>query len=102
MFVFKYTKTRKQELNPKWLHNLHEGVYNKYQYMRKMAISVAHGGLWRDFTTIKWISHYLQRLIYIWHKDSFRIISIFGFEFQLEPLHLAFGTNHFEPIEKLN
>jgi hypothetical protein len=25
-----------------------------------------------------------------------------GCEFELKPLHLAFGSSHFEPIEKLN
>ena len=98
----KAQQTREQELNLTWLHDLHEGVYNEYQYMQKMAISAAHGGLWGDFTAIKWIFDYLQRPIFVWHKDNARIISIFGLKFQLEPLHLAIGSNHFEPIEKLN
>ena len=54
------------------------------------------------FTAIKWIIDYLQRPIYIWYNDSAKIISILEFEFDMEPLHLAFGSSHFEPIEKIN
>jgi hypothetical protein len=54
----KAQQTRQLELNPDWLHDLHEGVYNEYQYMQKMSISAVHGGLWGDFTAIKWIADY--------------------------------------------
>ena len=57
---------------------------------------------WGDFTAIKWISDYLERPIYVWSTQSGRIINKLGCEFQLEPFHLAFGSSHFEPIEKLN
>ena len=98
----KARQTHDKELNAEWLSDLHRGITNEYQYMQKMAVSVVHGGLWGDFTPIKWISNYLQRPIYIWHNDSARIINIFGSEFDIEPLYLAFGFNHFEPIEKVN
>ena len=61
----KAQQTLDQELNAEWLSNLHRGISNEYQYMQKMAVSTVHGGLWGDFTTIKWISNYLQRPIYI-------------------------------------
>ena len=67
-----------------------------------MALSASNGGLWGDFTAIKWISDYLRKPIYVWLKNSARIISISGQEFELEPLHLAFGNSHFEPIEKIH
>jgi hypothetical protein len=48
----KIQQIRQVELNLDWLHNLHEGVFNEYQYMQKMFVSVVHGGLWGDFTAI--------------------------------------------------
>jgi hypothetical protein len=89
-------------LNPNWLHDLHKGVFNEYQYMQMMLVNVVHGRLWGDFTTIKWVSDYLQRPFYIWSNEIGRIINKQGCEFELEPLHLAFGSNHFQPIEELN
>jgi hypothetical protein len=70
--------------------------------MQKMSISTVRGGLWGDFTAIKWIVDYLQKPIYVWSTASRHIIAKEGCEFELEPLHIAFGSNHFEPIEKLN
>jgi hypothetical protein len=96
----KAQQTRQLELNPDWLHDLHEGVYNEYQYMQKMSISAVHGGLWGDFTAIKWIADYLKKPIYVWSIVSEQIIAKEGCEFGLEPLHIAFGNSHFEPIEK--
>lgn len=98
----KALQTRNEELNPEWLHDLHVGVYNEHDYIRKMALSASNGGLWGDFTAIKWISDYLQKPIYVWLNDSAKIISISGQEFESEPLHLAFGSSHYEPIEKLH
>lgn len=75
---------------------------NEYQYMQKMAISATQGGLWGDFTAIKWMSDYLQRPIYVWSNESGMIMAREGCEFQSEPLHLTFGSSHFEPLEKIN
>jgi hypothetical protein len=97
----KAQQTRQLELNPAWLHDLHEGVYNEYQYMQKMSVNAVRGGLWRDFTAIKWIADYLQKPIYVWSTASGHIIAKEECEFELEPLHIAFGSSHFEPIEKL-
>ena len=98
----KARQTCDQELNAEWLFDLHKGISNEYQYMQKMALSAVHGGLWGDFIAIKWIFDYLQRPIYIWHINSARVISMFGSEFDIEPLHLAFRSSHFELIEKVN
>jgi hypothetical protein len=51
---------------------------------------------------IKWIVDYSQKPIYVWSTASRPIITKEGCEFELEPLHKAFGSSHFEPIEKLN
>jgi hypothetical protein len=54
------------ELNPSFLFDLHQGmVTNEHQYVTKMALNVNMGGLWGDFTTIFWITKYIQRPIYI-------------------------------------
>ena len=98
----KAQQTWQLELNLDWLHDLHEGISNEYQYMQKMSVSASHGGLWGDFTIIEWIFDYLQRPIYVWSNVTGCIINKQGCEFELEPLHLAFGSSHFEPIEKLN
>jgi hypothetical protein len=42
----KAQQTWQLELNPDWLHDLHEGVYNEYQYMQKMSVSAVRGGFW--------------------------------------------------------
>jgi hypothetical protein len=105
VLIFEYTKNSTNtaiRINPDWLHDLHEGVYNEYQYMQKMSISAVHGGLWGDFTAIKWIADYLKKPIYVWSIASGQIIAKEGCEFELEPLHIAFENSHFEPIEKLN
>jgi hypothetical protein len=44
----------------------------------------------------------LKKHIYVWSTASGQIIAKEGCEFELEPLHIAFGNSHFEPIEKLN
>jgi hypothetical protein len=98
----KAQQIRQLELNPDWLHDLHEDVYNEYQYMQKMYVSVVRGGLWGDFTAIKWIANYFKKPIYVWSIASGQIIAKERCEFELEPLHIVFGNNHFEPIEKLN
>jgi hypothetical protein len=54
----KAQQIRQLELNPDWLHDLYKGVYNECQYMQKMCVSTVCGGLWEDFTTIKWITDY--------------------------------------------
>jgi hypothetical protein len=44
----------------------------------------------------------LQQRIYVWSTASGQIKAKEECEFELEPLHIAFGSSHFEPIEKLN
>jgi hypothetical protein len=36
---------RQLELNPQWLHDLQEALFNEYQYMQNMVVGVVHGGL---------------------------------------------------------
>jgi hypothetical protein len=60
------------------------------------------GGLWGNFTTIFWIAKYLQRPIYIWNKISKCIMSRCGMDFQSIPLHIAYGSQHFELIQCVN
>lgn len=98
----KALQTLEFELNEDWLYDLHTGVFNAHQYIQRMSLSARQGGLWGDFTAIKWVSDYLQRPIYVWSTESGKLIDKEGSEFQLELFHLAFGSRHFEPIEKLN
>ena len=41
----KARQTRDQQLNAKWLSDLHRDITNEYQYMQRMAMSAIHGGL---------------------------------------------------------
>jgi hypothetical protein len=75
---------------------LQRGISNEYQYMQKMFVSVVYDGFWGDFTAIKWISDYLQKLMYVWSNITGRIIDKQECEFELKPLHLVFGNNHFK------
>jgi hypothetical protein len=50
-------------------------VINEHQCVTKMALSASIGGLGGDFTSIFWITKYLQKPIYIWNKKSKRIMS---------------------------
>jgi hypothetical protein len=67
-----------------------------------MTLSASMGGLWGDFTTIFWITEYLQRLIYIWNKISKHIMSRCGMDFQSIPLHITYNSQHFELIQYVN
>jgi hypothetical protein len=92
-----------QELNRSFLFDLHQGmVMNEHQYVTKMTLNTKMGGLWGDFTTIFWIAKYLQRSIYIWNKVSKCIMSQCGIDFQYVPLHIAYSSQHFEPIQYVN
>ena len=45
------------ELNREFLMDLHNGkILNKNEYIKKISLSATNGGVWGDFTTIKWIS----------------------------------------------
>jgi hypothetical protein len=55
-----------------------------------------------NFTTIFWIVEYLQKSIYIWNKVSKHITSQCGMDFQSIPLHIAYNSQHFEPIQYVN
>jgi len=60
------------------------------------------GGLWGDFIVIFWIAEYLQMPIYIWNKVLKCIMSQCGMDFQSIPLHIAYNSQHFEPIQYVN
>ncbi len=96
-------KTQKcnfKELNPSFLYDLHNGqVSNEHQYIEKMSQSAIIGGLWEDFTSIFWIVEYLQWLVYVWNKDSNKIMCKCGLYYQIDPLHIDYSNQHFEPIE---
>jgi hypothetical protein len=64
-----------KELIPSFLYDLHNGqVSIEHQYIGKMSQSATIGGLWGDFTSIFWIAEYLQHPIYVWNKDSNKIV----------------------------
>ncbi len=57
MFTFVQTplamRCRQLVLDPKFLHELHNGqASTKEEYLRKMSQIVTNGGLWGDFTII--------------------------------------------------
>jgi hypothetical protein len=63
------------ELNKDFLHDLHHGkVFNEIMYIQKMSLIASNGGLWGDFTTIYWISQYLQQPIYVWNRNNGQIM----------------------------
>jgi hypothetical protein len=46
-------RCRQLVLDPKFLHELHNGqASTKEEYLRKMSQIVTNGGLWGDFTII--------------------------------------------------
>jgi hypothetical protein len=96
-------RCRKLKLYLESLHDFHNGqASTKGIYLNKMLQNATNGGLWGDFTTIFWISQYLQRPIYVWCKTNVRIMMKCGEEYNLTFLmHLAFGNQHFEPIETI-
>ena len=65
-----------------------------------MSLSATNGGVWGDFTAIKWVSEYLKNPINVWNVCNGRILSTFRLEFNTEIIHIAFDPmrNHFEPI----
>ncbi len=92
-----------QELNPRFLFDLHQGmVTNEDEYVTKMTLNVNMGGLWRNFTTIFWIVEYPQRPIYIWNKISKHIMCQCCMDFQSIPLHITYTSQHFESIQYVN
>ena len=102
----KAQRCRLYELNPSFLHDLHDGtVLNEHEYVEKMSLSATMGGLWGDFTATFWIAEYLQRPIHVWNKQSKRIMQKCGTDYISDPLHLAFSSSksassgHFEPID---
>jgi hypothetical protein len=64
-----------------------------------MSQSAIVGALWEDFTSIFWIAKYLQRPIYVWNKNSNRIMCKCGLNYQIDILHIVYSNQHFEPIE---
>ena len=68
-----------------------------------MSLSATNGGVWGDFTAIKWVSEYLKNPINVWIVCNGRILSTFGLEFNTDIIHIAFDPmrKHFEPIETI-
>jgi hypothetical protein len=65
-----------------------------------MSQNAMDGCVWGDFIMIFRISQYLQGPIFVWCKTSIWIMMKCGEEYNLTILmHLAFGNQHFEPIE---
>jgi hypothetical protein len=102
----KAQRCRLNELNPSFLHDLHEGAaLNEHEYVEKMSLSATMGGLWGDFTTTFWIAEYLQRPIHVWNKQSKRIMQKCGIDYINDPLNIAYSSGkgawsgHFEPID---
>jgi hypothetical protein len=77
-------------------------VTNEHQYLTKMTLSASMGGFWEDFIAIFWIIEYVQKQIYIWNKISKHIMFRCGMDFQSIPLHIAYSSQHFEPIQYVN
>jgi hypothetical protein len=92
---------RQLELYPKFLHDLHNWqASTKEEYLKKMSQNSINGSLWGDFTTIIWISLYLQRQIYVSSTTSVQIMMKCGEEYDSTLLmHLVFGIQHFELIQ---
>ncbi len=61
-----------------------------------MSLLALNGGLWGNFTTIYWISKYLQHLIHIWNKNSYWIMVKVGNENGNHALNILYENNHFE------
>jgi hypothetical protein len=75
----------KLELNVEFFHDLHhEQVMNEQNYIKKMSILITNCGLWGDFTTLFWISKYLQCPIHVWGRNSGQITSKVGNEYNSE------------------
>jgi DNA primase len=59
-------------LNPKLFYDLHPGeAMDEIIYIEKMSLLTLNGGLWDDYTSIYWISEYLQRQIHIWTNNIY-------------------------------
>ena len=58
----KARETHIMELNKEFLIDIHNRkIINKNEYIKKMSLSATNGGVWGDFTAIKWISKYLKK-----------------------------------------
>jgi hypothetical protein len=91
---------RSRELQPAFMHNLHQGQVNsESDYLDKMALPAKDGGLWGDFTILFWISQYFQCPILVWNKRNGKVMSRLGEHFTNPTLQLLFGNDHYEPIE---
>jgi hypothetical protein len=81
------------------LHDLHYGEATyEVTYIKKMSLLALNGGLWGDFTTIYWISKYLQLPIHIWNKSNYQIMMKVGNENASHVLNILYENNHFEHI----
>ena len=100
----KARETRIMELNKDFLRDLHNGkISNENEYISKMSLSATNGGVWGDFTAIKWVSEYLKNPINVWNVCNGRILNTFGLDLNTEIIHIAFDPmrKHFEPIETI-
>jgi hypothetical protein len=90
----------RRELAFKFLSNLHGGQMNdEDSYITKMSMSACDGGLWGDFTTIFWLSQYLQHPIYIWNKTNAQIMMKVGNDYETQILNIIYDNSHFELVE---
>jgi len=64
-----------------------------------MSILAIIEGLWGDFTSIFCVSQYLQCRIHVWNKSNGEIMVKVGNEFEVNPLNIFYGNNHFEPTK---
>jgi hypothetical protein len=82
------------------LHDLHHGqANNEIMYIQKMSLTTSNGGLWDDFTTIYWISQYLQQPIYVWNKNNGKIMVKVGDNMNDITLNIVYGNDHSELAE---
>jgi hypothetical protein len=66
-----------------------------------MSLSALNGGLWGYLIAIYWISHYLQRLIYVWNKNNnYKMVKVWD-KINGNTLHIVYGKNHFEPTNNV-
>jgi hypothetical protein len=66
-----------------------------------MSLSALNGGLWGNLIVVYWISHYLQRPIYVWNKNNGYIMGKVWDEINGNTLHIVYGNNHFEPTNSV-
>ncbi len=62
----------------------HEQTTNELTYIQKMSMFATSGGLWGDFTTMYWISRYLEYPIHVWNRNNGWIMARVGYHMPLQ------------------